>query len=108
MHPAVVAYTEEWLAGLTAEVAVIDAIKLFEAGMAGRCDEVWVITCPPAEQARRLQQNRGLSAEEALAAHPRAAAAGREGGPRRRGDRQPAPASADPVLARPLCVARSR
>ena len=67
VHPAVVAYTEEWLAGVTAEVAVIDAIKLFEAGMAGRCDEVWVVTCPPEERARRLQAYRGLSEEEAWA-----------------------------------------
>jgi len=65
VHPAVVAYAEEWLAGVTAEVAVIDAIKLIEAGIADRCDAVWVVTCPPEEQARRLQRYRGLSWEEA-------------------------------------------
>jgi dephospho-CoA kinase len=65
VHPAVVAYTEEWLAGLTAEVAVIDAIKLIEAGIADRCDEVWVVTCPAEEQARRLRTYRGLGEEEA-------------------------------------------
>lgn len=65
VHPAVVAYTEEWLGGLKSEVAVIDAIKLIEAGIADRCDEVWVVTCPPEEQVRRLQAYRGLSEEEA-------------------------------------------
>jgi dephospho-CoA kinase len=65
IHPAVVAYTEEWLAGLTAEVAVIDAIKLIEAGIADQCDEVWVVTCPVEEQVRRLRVYRGLSEEEA-------------------------------------------
>jgi dephospho-CoA kinase len=65
VHPAVVAATERWLAEVTAEVAVIDAIKLIEAGIADRCDEVWVVTCPPEEQARRLQAYRGLSEEEA-------------------------------------------
>lgn len=65
VHPAVVAYAEEWLAGVTAEVAVIDAIKLIEAGIANRCDAVWVVTCPPEERARRLQRYRGLAEEEA-------------------------------------------
>jgi len=66
VHPAVLAHTWEWLAGVTAEVAVIDAIKLIEAGMADRCDEVWVVTCPEGEQVRRLMEYRGLSHEEAL------------------------------------------
>lgn len=66
VHPAVLAYTWEWLGGLTAEVAVVDAIKLVEAGMADRCDEVWVVTCPQEEQVRRLMRYRGLSRDEAL------------------------------------------
>ncbi len=65
VHPAVLAYTWEWLAEVTADVAVIDAIKLLEAGMAEECDEVWVVTCPEEERARRLMEYRGLSAEEA-------------------------------------------
>ena len=66
VHPAVLAYTEEWLAGVREEVAVVDAIKLIEAGIAERCDEVWVVTCPEAEQLRRLISYRGWSREEAL------------------------------------------
>jgi len=65
VHPAVLAYTQEWLAGVTTAVAVVDAIKLIEAGIADQCDEVWVVTCPPEERARRLMEYRGLSAKEA-------------------------------------------
>lgn len=66
VHPAVLACTEEWLAGVREEVAVVDAIKLIESGMADRCDEVWVVTCPEEGQLRRLMEYRGLSREEAL------------------------------------------
>ena len=66
VHPAVLAYTGEWLENVREEVAVIDAIKLFEAGIAERCDEVWVVICPQEEQLRRLVEYRGLSREEAL------------------------------------------
>ncbi len=66
VHPAVLACTEEWLAQVREEVAVVDAIKLIEAGIADRCDEVWVVTCPEEEQLRRLMEYRGWSREEAL------------------------------------------
>jgi dephospho-CoA kinase len=33
---------------------VIEAIKLVEGGLADLCDEVWLITCDPAEQLARL------------------------------------------------------
>lgn len=65
VHPAVVDYTWKWLDTVAEEVAVIDAVKLFEAGMAERCDEVWVVTCPQEEQVRRLMRYRGYSEEEA-------------------------------------------
>lgn len=66
VHPAVLDFTWAWLEQVTAEVAVIDAIKLIEAGIAEHCDEVWVVTCPQEEQIHRLMGNRGLSREEAL------------------------------------------
>jgi len=65
VHPAVLDYTSEWLGTVVTEVAVIDAIKLFEAGMAERCDEVWVVTCPPEKQVWRLMHYRGYSEDEA-------------------------------------------
>jgi dephospho-CoA kinase len=33
---------------------VIEAIKLVEGGLAMLCDEVWLVTCDPAEQLQRL------------------------------------------------------
>lgn len=65
VHPPVLARTEAWLAEVEAEVAVIDAIKLIESGMADRCDEVWVVTCSREEQLRRLTEIRGHTPEEA-------------------------------------------
>lgn len=65
VHPAVLDDTWQWLSTVATEVAVIDAIKLFEAGMAERCDEVWVVICPQEEQVRRLVRYRGYSEEEA-------------------------------------------
>jgi dephospho-CoA kinase len=46
-------------------VLAIDAIKLFESGMAGSCDSVWVVTAQPDQQLERLQRQRGLSADDA-------------------------------------------
>jgi len=37
-----------------AAAVAIEAIKLVEGGLAGMCDEVWVITCSPAVQRERL------------------------------------------------------
>lgn len=65
VHPAVLEETRRWLERVDAPVAVIDAIKLFEAGIADWCDEVWVVTCPEEEQLRRLVEYRGLSPEDA-------------------------------------------
>jgi dephospho-CoA kinase len=54
-------------------VAVIDAIKLIEAGWTKECDQVWVITCPEQQQVERLMTTRGMSEAEArqrVAAQP--------------------------------------
>ncbi len=67
-HPAVHAEMERLLAAMPADaVGVIEVIKLFEAGWAERCDQVWVTTCSPEEQVRRLMHSRGLSEAEARA-----------------------------------------
>lgn len=42
---------------------VIEAIKLVEGGLADRCDEVWLIVCPPEAQRQRLQL-RGMPAAD--------------------------------------------
>jgi dephospho-CoA kinase len=57
-------------AGRTAHsptVAVIDAIKLLEAGWKPLLDAVWVVTCAPEQQLARLMATRGLSEAEARA-----------------------------------------
>ncbi len=43
---------------------VVEAIKLVESGLAGLCDEVWLVDCPPAVQRARLRA-RGMSAADA-------------------------------------------
>jgi dephospho-CoA kinase len=98
VHPAVHAQIEAWLADIargedrgwrmedggvdspssilhppSSNVAVIDAIKLLEAGWRPLCDAIWVVTCPPEQQLARLIATRGMSAEEArnrIAAQP--------------------------------------
>jgi dephospho-CoA kinase len=73
VHPAVrpritAAVDEAEAAG--APVVVIEAIKLVEGGLAALCDEVWLVTCGPATQRRRLA-GRGLArpdAEQRIAA----------------------------------------
>ncbi len=64
-HPAVIERTWAWAARQTAPIVVVDAVKLIEAGIADRCDAVWVVTCPLAEERRRLMTRPGMSAAEA-------------------------------------------
>jgi dephospho-CoA kinase len=74
VHPAVEALVMQRLADLPAEaVAVVDAVKLLEGGLGHRCDAVWLVVCPVAQQRRRLIADRHLTPAEAdarLAAQP--------------------------------------
>ncbi|MGZ3587545.1 MAG: dephospho-CoA kinase [Candidatus Limnocylindrales bacterium] len=66
-HPGVRERIEAEVDGAEASGApavVIEAIKLVEGGLAGTCDEVWLITCDPAEQLARLE-GRGMAAADA-------------------------------------------
>jgi dephospho-CoA kinase len=47
-------------------VAVIDAIKLLEAGWKPLCDAIWVVTCTREQQLERLITTRVMSEREAL------------------------------------------
>lgn len=74
IHPAVHTAIQAWLRGIPPApegqprpVAVIDAIKLIEAGWPAVCDAVWVVACTPEQQLERLMRTRGLSREDALA-----------------------------------------
>ena len=55
------------------EVAVVDDIRLIEAGYPAFCDAVWVVTCDEGEQLRRLVAQRGMAeadARQRIAAQP--------------------------------------
>jgi dephospho-CoA kinase len=65
LHPGVRAEIRRRLAATTAPIIVVDAIKLIESGITPELDAVWVVTCPRAEQIRRLTAERGLTVEQA-------------------------------------------
>ena len=67
IHPAVRPRIEAAVAAAereAADVVVVEAIKLVEAGYAAACDEVWLVVCSPMEQRERLI-GRGSDAVEA-------------------------------------------
>jgi dephospho-CoA kinase len=66
IHPRVREVVERRLAAAATEgapLAVIEAIKLVEGGLADRCDEVWVVDCAPDVQRARLSQRRLAQAD---------------------------------------------
>ena len=66
VHPAVRPLIEQAVAAAEsagAPFVVVEAIKLVEAGYAARCDEVWLVTCSPEEQRKRLA-GRGFPPDE--------------------------------------------
>jgi dephospho-CoA kinase len=65
LHPGVRRSINARIEASTADVVVLDAIRLIEAGLAARCDAVWVVTCDPRVQVQRLQDSRGFSLEQA-------------------------------------------
>jgi dephospho-CoA kinase len=63
VHPAVRQLVDDRLARAAQEhvpFAAVEAIKLVEAGLADRCDEVWLIECSGPTQRQRLRE-RGSS-----------------------------------------------
>jgi len=75
-HPAVRARIVAQIADAARRgvaLVVIDAIKLYEGGLADQCDETWVVICDPAQQLARLMARNGFSETEArqrIAAQP--------------------------------------
>lgn len=65
VHPATQARVNELIAQAKEPVVVVEAIKLIEAGMHHRCDELWVVTSPRPLQIRRLMEYRGMSEADA-------------------------------------------
>jgi dephospho-CoA kinase len=66
VHPATVAAIRDAVARLNGGVAVIDAIKLFEAGLNSDCDEIWVVDCTREQQIERLMRRNNLTREMAI------------------------------------------
>jgi dephospho-CoA kinase len=54
VHPAVDRWIDDWLAERTEAVAVVEGVKLVEAGMHRRCDEVWLVACDLSVRKARL------------------------------------------------------
>jgi dephospho-CoA kinase len=65
VHPATVEEIHRRIAATSADVTVVEAIKLIEVGMVTDCDSVWVTTCRPEQQIYRMMGGRGLSRAEA-------------------------------------------
>ena len=64
-HPATIEAISRRISATSAKVVAVEAIKLFEAGMADAYDSVWVTTCRPRQQTQRVVAERGLSRAEA-------------------------------------------
>ena len=65
IHPLVVAEKRAAIHRPGPDVLVLDAIKLFEAGMAEDCDEVWVVDCTREKQIERLTKRNNIDRAEA-------------------------------------------
>jgi dephospho-CoA kinase len=65
LDPGVRQAIADRIANTRADVLVLDAIRLIEAGTAARCDAVWVVVCDQAAQMERLSTSRGMTAEQA-------------------------------------------
>lgn len=66
IHPLVGQAIDIFARRATQSVVVIEAIKLFESGLASRCDTVWVTTASQELQLQRLVQKRGMSEAAAM------------------------------------------
>ncbi|HUV91123.1 MAG TPA: dephospho-CoA kinase [Anaerolineae bacterium] len=64
-HPATLEAIARRIVATSADVVVVEAIKLIESGLASGCDNVWVTTCRPKQQVYRIAGGRGLSRAEA-------------------------------------------
>ncbi|MBN1439166.1 MAG: dephospho-CoA kinase [Anaerolineales bacterium] len=73
MHPLVLQAVDLLITRSHSPVIVLEAIKLFESGLAESCDTVWVVDASPDIQIDRLIRKRGLSesiARQRIAVQP--------------------------------------
>ncbi len=64
-HPAVRQEISRRVEEAPTQVVVVEAIKLFEAGIAEQCTANWVVTAPPELQFKRLVERRKMPQEQA-------------------------------------------
>ncbi|MCB0208845.1 MAG: dephospho-CoA kinase, partial [Anaerolineae bacterium] len=64
-HPSVLKEIKRLVAELKAPVVVVEAIKLFESGLADECQSVWVVAAPPEMQLQRLVERRKMTSDMA-------------------------------------------
>jgi dephospho-CoA kinase len=60
-HPLISQVIDLLIKRATQKVVVIEAIKLFEGGLADQCDSVWVVDAPEDVQVKRLIEQRKLT-----------------------------------------------
>lgn len=65
VHPPTLMEIERRISASPSDVMVIEAIKLFQSGLADRCHTVWATTCRREQQIERLVQGREISEREA-------------------------------------------
>jgi dephospho-CoA kinase len=65
VHPATLEAIDRRIAHTGADVIIIEAIKLIESGLVDKCDSVWVTTCRPEQQIKRIMDARRLSRAQA-------------------------------------------
>lgn len=66
-HPGIVAEIRLMIAGSSADVLAVDAVKLIESGLDRDCDSVWLVICDPEIAIDRLMARNGLSYDVAAA-----------------------------------------
>ena len=65
-HPLIFEQVEKRLKTSQADIKILDAPLLFEAGMDQLCDRVWLVTADAGLRQRRIVQRDGLTEAEAL------------------------------------------
>jgi len=65
VHPAVIDVIDRRIAQTSANVLVIEAIKLLESSLVNRCDSIWVTTSRADQQIQRIVASRDLSPDAA-------------------------------------------
>ncbi|MDX1523474.1 MAG: dephospho-CoA kinase [Anaerolineae bacterium] len=64
-HPAVRKLILKRIADAPTKVVAVEAIKLFESGLAEHCESTWVVVAPPELQLKRLVERRKMPADQA-------------------------------------------